>query len=41
MNVEYNCCPDDIVVSLTIEGNVIRLDEEEILTIPCYCIWLS
>jgi len=37
-NAEYNCCRDDIVVTLTMEGNVIGLEEEEILTEPCWCI---
>ncbi|MCK4660501.1 MAG: hypothetical protein KAV82_13345, partial [Phycisphaerae bacterium] len=38
LNATYNCCPDDIVISLTVEGDVLRLTEEEILTNPCYCI---
>jgi hypothetical protein len=37
-NAAYNCCPDDIVISLSAEGDVLRLTEEEILTDPCYCI---
>jgi hypothetical protein len=37
-NATYNCCPDDIVISLSIEGDVISLKEEEILTLPCYCV---
>ena len=36
-NAVYNCCPDDITVALTIEGATLRLDEEEILTMPCDC----
>jgi hypothetical protein len=34
----YNCCPDDIVISLSVEGRLITLTEEEILTNPCYCV---
>lgn len=37
-NATYNCCPDDIVVTLSVEGSVLALTEEEILTNPCYCI---
>ena len=37
-NATYNCCPDDIVISLSVEGNVLELTEEEVLTNPCYCI---
>jgi hypothetical protein len=37
-NVTYNCCLDDIEVTLTVEGNVLHLDEVEIAPNPCYCI---
>lgn len=37
-NAMYNCCPDDIIISLSVEGNVLLLTEEEILTEPCYCL---
>jgi len=37
-NAEYNCCPDDIVISLTVEGNVLHFAEEEVLSTPCFCI---
>ncbi len=37
-NATYNCCPDDIVISLSVEENLLILDEEEILTNPCWCI---
>jgi hypothetical protein len=37
-NATYNCCPDDIVISLTVEGTWLRLTEEEILTMPCDCM---
>ncbi|UCC31414.1 MAG: hypothetical protein JSU86_03885, partial [Phycisphaerales bacterium] len=37
-NATYNCCPDDIVVSLSVEGSVITLTEEEVLTDPCFCV---
>ncbi len=38
INATYNCCPDDIEVSLLVEGNVLRITEREILTHPCYCL---
>ena len=37
-NATYNCCPDDIEVSLVVEGNVLNLTETEILTTPCDCL---
>jgi hypothetical protein len=37
-NATYNCCPDDIVISVCLEGDLLRLTEEEILTEPCWCI---
>jgi len=37
-NATYNCCPDDIEVSLSVEGNLLRLTEKEILTHPCFCL---
>jgi hypothetical protein len=37
-NAVYNCCPDDIVITLTVEGSVLRLREEEVLTMPCWCL---
>jgi hypothetical protein len=37
-NALYNCCLDDIVVSLTVEGTTLHLTEEEILTEPCPCV---
>ena len=38
MNATYNCCPDDIAVTLEVEGNVLKLTEREILTTPCHCL---
>jgi len=38
MSAEYNCCPDEIAVSLEVQGNVLIFTEDEILTNPCYCI---
>jgi len=38
LSAEYNCCPDDILVTLVVEGSTLRLMETEILTHPCYCI---
>jgi hypothetical protein len=37
-NATYNCCPDDIEVTLIVEGNLLQLTETEILTTPCYCL---
>ena len=37
-NATYNCCPDEIVISLAVEGNQLLLTEEEILSNPCWCI---
>lgn len=37
-NATYNCCPDDIAVSLSVQGNLLKLAEQEILTTPCYCL---
>jgi len=37
-NATYNCCPDEIVVSLTVAGHTLTLTEEEILTVPCDCM---
>ena len=37
-DAEYNCCFEDIAVTLTVEGNLIRLDEEEIVPDPCWCL---
>jgi hypothetical protein len=37
-NVEYNCCLEDIVVTLTVQGDLVRLDEEEITPEPCWCM---
>lgn len=38
LNAAYNCCPDEIAVSLFVQGDYLLLTEEEILTNPCYCI---
>lgn len=37
-NATYNCCPDDIEVSLLVEENVLRITETEVLTTPCFCL---
>jgi hypothetical protein len=37
-NATYNCCPDDIEVTLVVEGTLLQLTETEILTIPCDCL---
>ena len=35
-NAYYNCCPDDIAITLTAEGNLLLLKETEI-NIGCRC----
>jgi len=37
-NATYNCCPDDIEVTLTTNGYNLKLVEKEILTMPCDCL---
>ena len=37
-NATYNCCPDELKVTLTEAGPVLRLWEEEIATHPCRCM---
>lgn len=38
-NATYNCCPDDIAVTLSLEGAVVRVTEEEDLTSGgCFCL---
>ena len=38
-NATYNCCPDDIAITLSVEGTVVRLTEEEDLTTGgCFCL---
>ena len=37
-NAAYNCCPDDIVISLSVEGMTLRLREQEVLTTACHCL---
>lgn len=37
-NATYNCCPDDIKVTLFGGVKRLMLNEEEILTIPCKCL---
>ncbi len=37
-NAIYNCCADDIEVTLSSQGNILTLYEKEILTRPCWCL---
>jgi len=37
-NAAYNCCVDDIQVTLEVAENVLKLTEKEILTTPCSCL---
>jgi hypothetical protein len=37
-NATYNCCPDDIAVSLEVEDHLLKLTEQEILNNPCFCV---
>jgi hypothetical protein len=34
----YNCCPDDIAVTLDVDGCLLMLAEAEILVNPCFCV---
>jgi hypothetical protein len=38
MNATYNCCPEAIEVSLSVEGNLLSLTEREVLANPCDCL---
>jgi hypothetical protein len=42
INAGFNCCPDEILAEITIESNVITIDENESLEISggCYCLCL-
>ncbi len=33
-----NCCPDELLLEITLEGDLITIYEIEYLTMPCYCI---
>jgi hypothetical protein len=33
-----NCCPDKLELQMTVEGNLITINEVEYLTMPCHCI---
>jgi hypothetical protein len=38
-NATYNCCPDDIAITLSVEGAVVDITEEEDLTTGgCFCL---
>ncbi|UCG15576.1 MAG: hypothetical protein JSV19_09805 [Phycisphaerales bacterium] len=37
-NATYNCCASDIVISLSVQGNLLTLTEEEILVVGCFCV---
>jgi hypothetical protein len=36
-NAFYNCCPDDISVTMVVEGNLLRLQETE-SNVGCRCM---
>ena len=38
LNATYNCCPDEIGMRLLMEGDKMKLIEEEILSTPCDCM---
>ena len=41
VNAGFNCCPDEILADITIEDNVITIDEDESLESGgCYCLCL-
>lgn len=37
-NAYYNCCPDDIVVTLDAQEPTLNLTETAIVTLPCWCM---
>lgn len=37
-NSTYNCCLDDVTLSLTVEGTEITLTETEVVPNPCDCL---
>ena len=37
-NASYNCCLDDIIVTLSVEDSLIQLTETEYAPEPCWCI---
>jgi hypothetical protein len=37
-NATYNCCPEEIAVTLAVGEWLLRLTEEEILEMPCDCM---
>lgn len=37
-NATYNCCPDDIQVTLDPQGSFLRFQEKELLTMGCHCL---
>lgn len=39
-NAGANCCPDDIIAEISISGAEIVIEEQEVLTHPCYCLCL-
>jgi hypothetical protein len=41
INAGFNCCPDEIIANITIEGNLITIEEDESLESGgCDCICL-
>lgn len=33
-----NCCPDELLLEMDVDGNVITIYEREVLVTPCFCI---
>jgi len=41
INAGFNCCPDEILADITIEGNIITIEEDESLESGgCFCLCL-
>lgn len=38
LSASYNCCLDEITVTLNVEGNLLSFLEEEWLSTPCFCV---
>jgi hypothetical protein len=40
INAGFNCCPDELLADISVEGNVITIEERESLSNPCHCLCL-
>jgi hypothetical protein len=40
INAGFNCCPDELLADISVEGNIINIEERESLSNPCHCLCL-